>query len=152
MKPALIEAYLKAEKSKALSAMAEALAKRANAGEDLAELATGAGGTVKTSEPLTRSSTAPDLPETAIPLAFSLAKTAAAWTPSADDTQRVIFRLKDIQPAAALAEETRKNVDARLSQLRAGDIASEYIAGLQQQYGLNINQDMYKRLYGQNDQ
>ncbi len=120
VKPALTEAYIAAEKSKALSAKADELIKRANAGEDLAKLATEMGGTVKTSEPLTRSSAAADLPETTLPLAFSLAKDGAAWTPSADDTQRVIFRLKNIVPAAPLAEETQQErrrtpcTDARL--------------------------------------
>jgi peptidyl-prolyl cis-trans isomerase D len=152
VKPALREAYIKSEESKALSAKAEELTKRANTGEDLAKLAAESGGTVKTSEALTRSSSTADLPETAMPLAFSLATGAAAWTPSADDSQRLIFRLKSIEPAATLAEDTRKNIKARLAQLRAGDIASQYVSGLEKQYGLKVNQDLYNRLYQQSDQ
>ncbi|MEZ5925137.1 MAG: peptidyl-prolyl cis-trans isomerase [Hyphomicrobiaceae bacterium] len=152
VKSAVAEAYIAAERGKALAEKAQALVKRANAGEDLAALATEAGTTVKTSDPLTRTSGSPDLPETALPLAFSLAKDAAGDAPSADRSEHVIFRLKSIEPPAALTEDTRKNVTARLSQLRAADLAGEYVAGLQQRYGLEINQALYQRLYGQTDQ
>lgn len=152
IKPALMEAYIKAEKSKALSAKADELLKRANAGEDLAKLATEMGGTVKTSEPLTRSGQAADLPEATMPLAFSLAKDGAAWTPSADDTQRIIFRLKAVEPPAALEEETKKTVTSRLAQMRAADLAAQYVGGLEKQLGLTVNADLYKRLYSTSDQ
>ncbi|MFO1173058.1 MAG: peptidyl-prolyl cis-trans isomerase [Hyphomicrobiaceae bacterium] len=148
VKPKLTEAYIAAEKAKALSAKAEDLVKRANAGEDLAKLATEVAATVKTSEPLTRTSGSPDLPETALPLAFSLAKGSASWTPGTEGTTRLIFRLKDIVAPEALTEETRKNLAAKLAQLRSTDVASEYVAGLRTQYGLTINQDLYNRLYG----
>lgn len=152
VKADLTTAYIAAEKSKALSAKAEDLVKRANAGEDLSKLATEMATTVKTSEPLTRTSATPDLPETALPLAFSLAKDSASWTPGTDDTTRLIFRLKEIVPAEALTEETRKNLSTRLSQLRSADVASQYVAGLQSQFGLTVNQDLYKRLYGTGEQ
>lgn len=152
IKPALTEAYIKAEKSKALSAKADEIIKRANAGEDLAKLATEMGGALKTSEPLTRSSAAADLPESTLPLAFSLAKDGAAWTPSGDDTQRIIFRLKRVEAAAPLEEETKKNVTARLAQMRGSDLAAQYVGGLEKQLGLTVNQELYKRLYSTSDQ
>jgi peptidyl-prolyl cis-trans isomerase D len=152
VKADLTTAYIAAEKSKALSAKAEDLVKRATAGEDFAKLATEMATMVKTSEPLTRTSTSPDLPETALPQAFSIAKDAVSWTPGADGSSRLIFRLKEIVPAEPLSEDTRKSLSTRLSQLRSADVAAEYVAGLQAQYGVTVNQDLYKRLYGTGEQ
>lgn len=136
------------ETRKAVGELAAKLVDRANNGEPLAKLAQEAGGTVATTEPLTRLTAYQGLSNNAVAQAFILAKGAAASADSADGRSRTIIRVMDIVPAPAASQEQTERLTADMRRQMQADLYAQYIAALEARYGVSINQAAVRRAVG----
>jgi peptidyl-prolyl cis-trans isomerase D len=141
--------YVKQERARLVSELANKLVERANKGEAMSVLAT-AGGAAKseTSPPFNRNTEPQGLSKDAVARAFTLAKGQAGSAPDSNDKTRIVFKVTEITPAAAPSKEQRDRIASDLKNALADETLSEYVLALQKRLGTHINQDEFKRISG----
>jgi peptidyl-prolyl cis-trans isomerase D len=129
------------EVAKRLTAKAEELLGRLKTGSSLADVAKIAGGTVVTANGLQRRKPADNVPANLIAAAFQTAKDSAASAEGDDQTHRFVFRVTGITDATFDAASPQgKAVLTTLQSSYSDDITAEYIARLETQIGVDVNQ------------
>lgn len=136
------------EMRRLLSELAAKLSERATQGEAMDKLAAEVGGKVETAANFKRIGGAPGLPEAAITLAFITPKGNATSVETQDGKSRMVFRVTEITPAPAATKEDLDKLRPVISRQMQGDALASYVAALQEQLGVNINQDAYLRAIG----
>ncbi|MGE8942477.1 SurA N-terminal domain-containing protein [Leptospira interrogans] len=136
------------ETRRLLAELAAKLAERATQGEAMDKLAAEVGGKVETAANFKRIGGAPGLPEAAITLAFITPKGNATSVETQDGKSRLVFRVTEITPAPATSKEELDKLRPVINRQMQGDALASYVAALQQQLGVNINQDAYLRAIG----
>lgn len=131
---------------------AKSFVERLNAGEDFAKIAAEAGGNVQTTAAVGRSTIPDGLSQLAVTHAFSLRKGTFSSTETSDGTSRLVFRVDEINkapdPSVELKQQLKNEI---LQQLRADTIAA-YVSALQERLGVEINQALFRRLTGADQQ
>ena len=148
VKDAVTTAWREAEVRKLLSAKGQELIDKAKGGTPLKEVAEGLELELKESEPLTRSQSADDLPNTVIAQGFALSEGGYGSAPSDDGKSRVIFKVAKITAPEPLTADTEKTLRESLATSRADDFANQYVGGLRTDLGVTINQILFDELTG----
>jgi peptidyl-prolyl cis-trans isomerase D len=131
---------------------AKSFVERLNAGEDFAKIAAEAGGNVQTTAAVGRSTIPDGLSQLAVTHAFSLRKGNFASAETSDGTSRIVFRVDEINKAPNSSVELKQQLKNEiLQQLRADTIAA-YVTALQERLGVEINQALFRRLTGADQQ
>jgi peptidyl-prolyl cis-trans isomerase D len=118
-------------------------------GGTLVKLASDSGLQVQTANDLQRGKPAGFLPEKVIAAAFSTTKDAAASAEGTQPGQRYVFRVTTItEPAQDSQSSETSNISTALRNSYADDITGEYIAHLQHQLGVSINQRLLDQVIG----
>lgn len=143
--------WTETQRHQKLSELAQSLADRIKAGEDMAKVAEEAGGSVVMASPTTRARLPDDLTQAAMGQAFVLPQGGLGHAETANGKSRTVFRVVEIKVPDAPTDEQRKALETELrDQLRADQI-SEYVGGLRNRYGVNINEQAFRRLTGAED-
>jgi peptidyl-prolyl cis-trans isomerase D len=136
------------ERRKEITAAAAKLVERLNAGESMEALAKEVSAKLEKTNPVTRTTTPPGLPNNAVQLAFTLPKGGATSALTTDGKARIILRVADIVPAPPPSAEQTANLKAELGRQLQNDVLAEYLAGLQARYGVSINDAELKTALG----
>lgn len=140
--------YIEAETRKKVAELAQGLVGRLNKGEDIAKVATDAGGTVDTKDTLRRDMVPPDLTQQAMRQAFALPKGQAGSAETSDGATRVVFRVDEITPAGAMSESEEKEITSAVAQELRSDLIGTYIEALKSKLGTYVNEKQLKRITG----
>jgi peptidyl-prolyl cis-trans isomerase D len=140
------------ETGKALADLADRLVTRANGGEALAALAAEAGGKVETTPPFKRTGAQSGLPDLAVARAFTLARGAAASAETADKKSRIVLKVTDIGTPPPPTKEQAEKLSQELARQRQTEAISEYLAALEVRYGVSVNEAVFRRTIGGEEQ
>ncbi|MFM1815453.1 MAG: hypothetical protein RLZ98_2148 [Pseudomonadota bacterium] len=132
----------------AVSKLATDLVKKAEGGAAMDALAKEAGASLKTSDPVRRIDQGGGISRSTIARAFALGKGQAASVPTDDGNSRVVFKVKDIQPAKPANPVEASGISDRLVQEMRTDTVASYITALQQRFKPDINRQAFDRLTG----
>lgn len=140
--------WLAAERAKAAADKAASIVEQLNGGADMATLAAELGREVKTSTPVTRDGedAVASLDPVAVETLFTLEQGGAAAVADGDD--QVILRLAEIRAPADGGDPvaTAELRDALRRDL-ANDVVSQFMAALQQEVPVSVDQDAIDRLF-----
>lgn len=108
-----------------------------------------AGAQVATSPAVKRDGTVQGLPRTATSLAFTLAQGDFGTVQMADRVSQGIIQVAEIKQAPPLDEKQAEALRDELRRSIGGDLVSEYVGGLQKDYGVWINNNAVSTLLSQ---
>ncbi|MBX2805771.1 MAG: SurA N-terminal domain-containing protein, partial [Hyphomicrobiales bacterium] len=147
----VVEAWIEQETRTQLRARAEELVEKGKAGSDLEALANEREGVeVKTASGLKRVAPAPQgLPPSAISLAFTMTQNGYGTVQMPDGLSQAVFQLTGIKEAPALDDAQAKALRDEIRQGLGVDILTQYVAGLQNDYGVQINSEAISQLTNQ---
>jgi peptidyl-prolyl cis-trans isomerase D len=140
--------WLAAEKAKALIEAVAALVDKAKAGTTFADIAKDAGGTPVTTAAITRVTSPPGLTADGVRQGFALPKGAVSSVATADGSSRILFRVVEVTPAPDPTPDQAKAIRTELERAAQADALNAYVAGLQQRYGVTINQKVLQQTLG----
>ncbi len=132
-----------------LSRFSRELVEKLQKGETLENIAKAWNGEIKTTPPLTRAGGG-GLPAdiSAVSQAFALPPQAYGSAPGADQNTRMVFQVMEVRPPAPPSGEEAKKLQDQVSPLLADDLVMQYVKGLQNRYGVNVNRQALDRLTG----
>jgi peptidyl-prolyl cis-trans isomerase D len=137
------------EVAKRLATKADELLGKLKAGTPLAEIASSAGVKVETATSLQRGKPADKLPGSVVVAAFQTPKDGAASAEGDEQTQRYVFRVTGVTNAKFNpASPEGKAVMTQLQTSYSDDIAAEYIARLESEFGVDLNQTVINQVVG----
>ncbi len=152
VKEAVKALWTRTKRTDALKELAKKLTDRVKAGEDMAKVAEEAGGKLEKTGALGRTTLPDGLTQGAMTQAFAMKPNEISNTETADGQSRVVFRLDEIKKAPAPSVELKDQLkEELLQQLRTDSIAA-YVTALQKRYKVDINQAMFRRLTGADQQ
>ena len=126
---------------------AEMVEKLKGGGTTLAELATADGLKLETKTEIKRDGAAPPLSPTVIEAIFRSAKDASGSAPGADPVEQIVFRVTDVVlPKTDLDSLDAKQLKEQLDRGYADDVFNEYVAKLQDEIGVNINENALRQV------
>jgi peptidyl-prolyl cis-trans isomerase D len=129
------------EIGKRLAAKADDLAGKIKAGTSLAEAAKSVGVKIASASGLQRGKPADNVPGTLVAAAFTTPKDGVASAEGDDQTHRFVFRVTAVTDASFdPASAQGKAVTNTLQTSYSDDITAEYIARLESQIGVDVNQ------------
>jgi peptidyl-prolyl cis-trans isomerase D len=143
------KAWIEEETRKRLRAKADELVQKAKGGTTLDNLASELELQVKTTPPLKRDATPEELPPTAISQAFALPKDGIGTVEMADRKAQAVIQLAEMKDAPALDKAQGDVLRTELRQSLGVDILTQYVAGLQTDYGVTINSEAISALTNQ---
>ncbi|MBV8166604.1 MAG: peptidyl-prolyl cis-trans isomerase [Alphaproteobacteria bacterium] len=139
IKPAVTEAWTKAQRDSAAKQRADGFVAELKAGGEIAKVAASAGAPVKTSTPFTREGAGADLPASLAGQLFTGPVGAVGVAPTTDGY--VVARLKEILPVdPASAEAQRTKLKDELRQALGNDVLQQFEAVLRERYTVKIDQ------------
>ncbi len=141
--------YIDAERNRLLDELAGKLVDRLKAGEDFAKVAADAGGKPETTDSVKRQMSPPDLTAAAVKQTFALPKGGAGYAETSDGKSRIMFKVKEIEPAEAATKEQQDKLARQLKNDMRNDALIAYIGALKDKLGVSINTDELKRATGQ---
>jgi peptidyl-prolyl cis-trans isomerase D len=137
------------EIAKRLQAKADEMVGKLKNGGTLAQLASESGLQVQNATDLQRGKPAGFLPEKVVAAAFTTPKDVAASAEGKQATDRYVFRVTGVtDPALDPASPEGKAIAASLTNSYADDITGEYIARLEQEFGVSLNQSLVDQVIG----
>ena len=137
------------EIGKRLAARSAELLDKLKAGAALAELAASAGVKVGSATGLQRGKPADKLPANVVTAAFQTPKDAAASAEGDDQTQRYVFRVTGVtDPPFDAASPQGKALAASLQNSYGDDVTAEYLARLESQFGVDVDQTAINQVLG----
>jgi peptidyl-prolyl cis-trans isomerase D len=96
-----------------------------------------------------RGSTPPGIPAAAIPQIFSTPKDAAGSVDGATETERIVFHVTEVKvPPLDVQSADAKRIDEALKSRIADDLIAQYVARLESEIGVNINQNALNQVIG----
>jgi peptidyl-prolyl cis-trans isomerase D len=136
------KAWIEQETRNNLRKKAEELVEKGKAGTALEALAKENNGVeIKTASGLKRGAAPEELPASAVSVAFTLPQNGYGTVQMADGQSQAVFQLTGIKDAPALDEAQAKTLRDELRQNLGVDILSQYVAGLQNDYGVQVNSE-----------
>ncbi len=141
-------AVMDSERRVQVKELADKLAERLKAGEDIAKVAADGGGTPDKVETVKRNMVPPGLTEEAVDVAFSLPQGGAGSALTVDRGTRVVMKVAKITPAGELPAADK---DKLVNDLRRGlqnDLLIAYVTSLQNRLGVSINDREVARVTG----
>jgi peptidyl-prolyl cis-trans isomerase D len=142
-------AWIAAETRKLLRQKADELILKAKGGatiEDIAKEAAGA--QVVTTPPFKRESAPEGLPDAASRLAFTLPQDGLGSVQMPDGQSQAVLQVAEIKPAAPLDEKQAEALRAQIRRGMGGDLLNQYVSGLQNSYGVTVNNGAISALVG----
>jgi peptidyl-prolyl cis-trans isomerase D len=140
--------YLEAEKRREINAAAAKLVDRLKQGESLEKIAAEVGAKVEKTNAITRATVPQGLTQNAVQQAFGIPKGGAAWAATADGKSRVLVQVTEItQPPPPTPEQT-ESLKAAIGRSMQQDLLAEYVNGLQNRYGLSVNEAALRQALG----
>jgi peptidyl-prolyl cis-trans isomerase D len=137
------------EIAKRLKAKTDEMVGKLKSGSTLAQLASESGLKVRKEVDLQRGKPAGFLPQKLVEAAFSTPKDVAASSEGKQQTERYVFRVTDVlDPKLDPASAEGKAIKASLENSYADDITGEYIARLENEFGVDINQSVVDQIIG----
>jgi peptidyl-prolyl cis-trans isomerase D len=135
--------------AKRLKAKSDEMVGKLKSGSTLAQLATDAGLQLQKETGLRRGKPSGFLPEKLVQAVFSTPKDVPASSDGKQATERYVFRVTDVvDPKLDPSSEEGKAIATSLENSYADDIAGEYIARLENEFGVNINQSLVDQVIG----
>lgn len=132
-----------------LRTKADEIVEKLNKGATLAAEAAAIGAKVETTAPFNRAATVNGLPERAVEAAFRADKGVAAQTEGGNASDRIVFRVVDITvPTANLASDEAKKLKETLSTSMINEEIAQYVAHLETEIGVKINQSAFATATG----
>ncbi len=142
-----VKGWKKAEIAKNLTAKAKELTEKLDKGEELDAVATGAGLTAKSVTEIARNQPKDDLSSDIIERIFATPVGKAGSAPSGDG--RAVFKVTGAtMPAYVAGSETDKKLETSFRTALADDLLGQYIAEVQKESGVNVNQTAFRRALG----
>jgi peptidyl-prolyl cis-trans isomerase D len=149
VKDQVVERWRDDEIAKRLTAKTDGMLAKLKAGSSLAEVASGAGLKVETAKGLQRGKPAGVLPEKLVQAVFSTLKDAPAVTEGKDQTERYVFRVTEVvEPKLDRNSAEAKALTASLKESYSDDITAEYVARLESEFGVDVNQAAINQVIG----
>ena len=135
--------------SERLAAKAAELEDKLKNGTPFAELASQSGLKLQSLWGLKRGNASGPLSVAAIDAVFRTPKDAPGTTPGQGPGERIVFRVTDVKIPVfdAAAPESKRYEDA-LRQSLADDLFGAYVAQLEADLGVTINEDAFRRIAG----
>lgn len=152
VKNAVKTMWLRNKTRDALSELAKKYSKRIKDGEDMAKVAEEAGGKLETTGALGRTTLPDGLTQTAMTQAFAMKPNEISNTTTADGKSRIIFRLDKIEKAPPPSVELKQKLKDELQQQLRTDSIAAYVTALQKRYKVDINQNLFRRITGADQQ
>ena len=145
-----IEGWKAQKRREGVLAAAQALVKRLEQGARLDDLAKEAGREVKQAQGLKRTEANESFDASAVQALFAAppAGFAAVLEPDGSGA-RVMQSMPVMQPPFDANSEEAKTIGRVLAQRLSGDLSSLYLQGLQQEYGVKLNEDLWRKLAGE---
>lgn len=140
--------YIETERSRLMRELAQKLADRVSGGEPIESVAKEFSAKVEKTAAITRLTSPQGLSEPAVTQAFALAAGKAAHAESADRKGRTVFRVGDVTPAAAPTKEQDERLTREVGQQLQVDIVEAFIAALQDDAGVKIDEAEFRRVTG----
>ena len=140
--------YMTTEKKRLIMELASKLVERLNKGEPLETLAAEVSGKADKTPLITRSTSFPGLTEPAVTQAFALPLGRAGSAETADRKSRTVLRVAEIKPAEAPTKEQSERLSKEIGQEIQVDIIDSYVAALQENVGVKINDTELRRMAG----
>lgn len=148
VKDAVKASVIASERQRLLGELAAKLVERADKGEAMAALAAETGGKLDAATSITRQITPQGLDQSAVTLAFGLAKDKAGTADTSDKKSRVVLKVTDIKAAAPPTKEQSERIAGELKQQLENDVIGTYVAALEQRLGTKVNDAVLKRVLG----
>ncbi|HEY7086088.1 MAG TPA: SurA N-terminal domain-containing protein [Hyphomicrobiaceae bacterium] len=139
---------MEADRRKEITSLAGKLVERLNKGETAEALAAELGVKLERTPAVTRNTSPPGLSQNGVQQAFALPKGGATSTPSVGGKARTILRVVDIIPAPAPTPEQTARLKDELTNQMQSDVLAEYVSGLEQRFGLSVNDEALKQVMG----
>ena len=137
------------EIAKRLKAKTDEMVGKLKSGSTLGQLATDAALRVQKETGMQRGKPAGFLPEKLIQAVFSTPKDVPASSDGKQATERYVFRVTGVtEPKLDLSSAEGKAIATSLENSYADDITGEYIAQLERNFGVDINQSLVDQVIG----
>ena len=144
--------WLETEKIKELGSQTAKFVERASKGEVLEALAKETGGKVEKTNAITRNTSPQGLSQPAVAQAFALPKGGVVSAASADNKSRTLMRVLDVMAAPAATAEQAEKIKLEVKRQIQSDTLNAYVAGLQTQLGVNVNDAAVRQALGMDRQ
>ena len=131
--------WIEIEMAKALSEATAKLVERVQKGEDLASIIKDSGGSVQRTGSFARAVTPTGLTTDIVRQSFALPVGAASSSASNDGKTRIVFRIPEITRAAPPTKAESDRLRTELQRGMQADNLNAYLTGLQNRYGVSIN-------------
>ena len=142
-------AWIADETRKRLRQKADELVAKAKGGGTIEAVAQEAGAQVTTSAAFKRDATVQGLPRTATSLAFTLAQNDLGTVQMPDRESQAVIQVTEIKPAPPLDDKQAENLREEIRRGMGMDLLSQYVGGLQKDYGVWINNNALSTLIAQ---
>jgi peptidyl-prolyl cis-trans isomerase D len=137
------------EIAKRLKAKTDEMVSKLKSGGTLAQLATDGGLQVQKQADLQRGKPAGFLPAKVVEAVFSTPKDVAASSDGKQPTERYVFRVTNVvEPKLDAASAEGKAIATSLANSYTDDITGSYIARLESEFGVDVNQSVVNQVIG----
>jgi peptidyl-prolyl cis-trans isomerase D len=126
----------------------ELVAQGAKTTDDFTAMAKSVNAEAKTTKPLKRAGAEPGLPLSAIKKAFGLKEGVLAFAPAAGSKGQAVFRVESVTAPKPLDEAGAGALRKRLENAIGGDVATQYVAGLQRTHPVRVNERAFQSAMG----
>ncbi len=142
-------AWIEEETRKRLRAKAEELVEKGKSGAAIETLASEAGAEVKAASGLKRQTRPDELPPSAVSVGFTLPQKGLGTVQMPDGQSQAVIQLDGVREAPRLEGEEAENLRNELRRSLGVDILTQYVAGLQNSYGVSVNEEAISALINQ---
>jgi peptidyl-prolyl cis-trans isomerase D len=142
-------AWIDEETRKKVRAKAEELIEQTKGGATINKLAQEAGADIVTTDPLKRDASPKDLPRTAVSLAFTLPEEGFGHVQMDDRKSQAVIQVVEAKKAPPLDAKQAEQLRTELRQKLRVDILTQYVGGLQKDYGVQVNSKAISALIAQ---
>lgn len=140
--------YIAVESARLVAELAGKFVEKLNAGEPFSAIEGKAHAKAESSGAVTRATIPQGLTAGAVAQAFSLAKGKAGSALTSSASSQIVFRVKDIVPAAPPTDSEKTALTEQLEGELANQTLTEYTEALKAQYSASVNETELKRSLG----
>lgn len=141
--------WMEEETRKRVRAKADELVAKLKSGTPMEQAANEVGAKVETTPALKRDAAPQGLPRTAVSLAFTLSQGGFGAAQMPDRLGQAVIQLAEIKPAPPLSQAGADALRTELRQAMTVDILTQYVGGLQKEYGVSVNNNAISSVLGQ---
>jgi len=149
IKPQVEKSWHDEQVAQALQKKADAMLAKIKGGASLDQVASENGVKVEKAIDLQRGKSAPNVPASVVDDVFKTAKDAVGSAVGQSDTQRYVFRVAQVtDPALDANAVTAQQVKSVLQNSYSDDLVGEYLARLENEFNVSINQSALNQVVG----